>query len=103
MIHFCRCKHQPPRIRGCPPRRYVRPLRGVVRIRSHRQLSPGNRLPYPQIMATVDAPDGSVWNISRLAPRFSLAGPGELLGEDVRDAALIGMVGLGWRRWFQKA
>lgn len=43
-------------------------------------------------MAMVDAPDGGVWRNSPLFPLFSLAGPGEPLGEDVREAAIIGMV-----------
>jgi hypothetical protein len=43
-------------------------------------------------MAMVDAPDGGVWIISPLCPLFSLAGPGEPFGEDVRDAAIIGML-----------
>lgn len=43
-------------------------------------------------MATVDAPDGGVWVIRPLGPLFGLAGPGEPFGEDVRDAAIIGMV-----------
>ena len=58
------------------PRLPMRLLRYMVNIWHDWELVPGNRPPYPHILSTVVAQNGSVWNVDpRLSSLFEFTGP----------------------------